>query len=100
MLKAVVIMFSSCHDAHSAELSNSMSSMCLSSDDFTFEMFLSLQGQVYPKMLMFISVGLIRISIGLSKTHQYKSAPEMFISDFKSHHTGHKSLTHPRKTIN
>ena len=88
MLKAVVIMFSSCHDAHSAELSNSMSSMCLSSDDFTFEMFLSLQGQVYPKMLMFISVGLIRISIGLSKTHQYKSAPEMFIfrlQSLKSH---------------
>ena len=28
------------------------------------------------------------------------SAPKMFISSFKSHHTGPKSLTHPRKTIN
>lgn len=60
----------------------------------------SLEGQVYPKMLIFISVGLIRISIGLSKTHQYKSAPEMFIFGFKSHHTGPKTLIYPRKTIN
>lgn len=64
------------------------------------EVSLSLQGQVYPKMLMFISVGLIRISIGLSKTHQYKSAPEMFIFGFKNHHTGLKPLIYPRKTIN
>ena len=70
MLKAVVIMFSSFHDAHSAELSNSMSSMCLSSNDLTFEMSLSLERQVYPKMLIFISVGL--------------STSEMFISGFKT----------------
>lgn len=61
------------------------------------EVFLSLHGQVYPKMLIFISVVLIRISIGLSKTHQYKSAPEMFISGFKSHHTDSTPLTHSLK---
>ena len=62
--------------------------MCLS----LHEVFLSLEGLVYPKMLMFISVELIRISIGLSKTHQYKSAPEMFISSFKSLPAGPKTL--------
>ena len=90
MLKAVVIMFSSCYDAHSAESANFLvPSMCLS----LHKLSLSLHGQVYPKMLMFISVGLIRISIGLSKLHQYKSATEMFIFC-------PKPLIYPRKTIN
>lgn len=48
-------------------------------------------------MLIFISVGLISITIGLSKTHQHKPAPEMFISDFKNYHTGLKIIIHPLK---
>ena len=35
-------------------------------------------------MLMFISVGLMNISIGLSETHQYESVLKMFILSFKS----------------
>lgn len=43
--------------------------MCLSLG----EVFLSLEGQVHPKMLMFISVELISIAIGLSKSYKFKS---------------------------
>ena len=53
--------------------------MCLSSNALIIEVFLSLEEQVYPKMLIFISVGF--------------SAPEMFIFSYKT-------LIYPRKTIN